>query len=62
MESSHTIKPEEQSSPPCNWKSGHDMKPEVSTTVGGGLESRPMDSIASIGNGRNGRKSSRGMS
>ena len=29
---------------------GHMMKPEVSTTVKGGLESRPMDSIGSIGN------------
>ena len=50
MESSRARKPEEQSSTLSHRKSSHKMKPEVSTTVGGGLESRPMDSIGSIGN------------
>ena len=89
MESSRARKPEEQSSTLCHRKCSHNMKPEVSTTVGGAgkssdglhrihwkqidsdgisgslvghmmkpevsttirgrLESRPMDSIGSIG-------------
>ena len=50
MEYSRARKPEEQSSALSHRKSSHKMKSEVSITVGGGLESRPMDSIGSIGN------------
>ena len=35
MESSRARKPEEQSSTLCHRKCSHNMKPEVSTTVGG---------------------------